>query len=361
MSVEDVSLPDPAMARSRRAGCIVPKGSSMKKRVLLVFTALLMMSLVIVPARIVAQTPAASPSPVAGGAGLPAAVDWLIGQQLDTGAFPGMNGEADAGTTSDAIVALVAAQSNGVDTGAAIDKAIAWLGSEDIALVYEQTGTGQAAKLGLALVAAGQDPANFANTDQLAIVQHGLNPETALYGTGVYDSAYSLMLLGVTGNEIPQEAIDKLVAVQAENGGWAFDGSTDVATTDTNTTAMVIQAMVATGNADHPAVAIGLDFLQSTIVEGGVGYATGAPADANSTALAIQAFTAVDQPDDALVTSLAAFQNTDGSFFYQAADPSPNVFTTVQAIPAMAGLALPVQPGGAATSATPVDVRLLAA
>ncbi|MGC4107745.1 MAG: prenyltransferase/squalene oxidase repeat-containing protein [Thermomicrobiales bacterium] len=104
-------------------------------------------------------SPVASPaaSPVAGG-GLAAAVQWLISQQNDDGSFMGFSGEPDAGTTVDALTALAAAKESGIDVGDSIDQAIAYLGSGDVALVYAQTGVGQAAKLALGLVAAGVDP-----------------------------------------------------------------------------------------------------------------------------------------------------------------------------------------------------------
>jgi hypothetical protein len=299
-------------------------------------------------------TPGATPvgaGPRLGG-DLEAATSWLMSQQLEDGAFAGFSGEADAGTTVDAIFALVAARSQGVDTGTSIDDAITWLSSGDVALVYQQTGVGQASKLVLALVAAGENPEDFATTNPLDIVKNGQAQDTGIYGTGIYDHTYALMGLSVTGSEIPTSAIDALEAAQAENGGWAFDGSTDVSAADSNTTSMVIQALVATGNGDHAMVDGGLEFLLTTLDdEGGAGYAPGSEADSNSTALVAQANIAAGRDGTRSLASLQQFQLPSGAYFYQYADPSENLFSTLQAIPALSGVALPVMPAASATPA----------
>lgn len=319
---------------------------------------------VLLPAGARAQvgTPAASPAGTlsAQGGDLEAATTWLIDQQLEDGAFAGFSGEADAGTTVDAVIALAAAESRGVDVGTALDDAVAYLASGDVALVYEQVGVGQAAKLVLALVAVGEDPADFSTTNPLAIVQNGQDDETGVYGTGIYDHAYAMLALAATGNEVPASAITALESTQNDVGGWAFDGSLDALAADSNTTSMVIQALVATGNGDHSMVQGGLSYILTTLDdEGGAAYAQGAEADANSTALVAQAYIATQGDATSLLGSLQMFQNVSGAYFYQYADPSDNMFTTLQVIPVVAGYALPVVPQ---SSATPVaSVLALAA
>lgn len=295
-------------------------------------------------AAVTAQDASPSASPVAGGGGLDSAVQWVTAQQLENGSFAGLSGEPDAGTTIDVVVALVAARNQGVDTGTAIEDAVAWLGSEDIALVYEQVGVGQAAKLVLALVAVGEDPTDFVGTNPLGIVQHGMNAETGIFGAGIYDHAYALMAYAVTGTGIPTEAIDALVATQTENGGWAWDGSTDPAMADSNSTAMVVQALVAGGHADHELVTTAMAFLAANVTDAGATYAPGADVDGNSTALVAQAYIATGQDASALSGALHGFQNTSGAYFYQATDTTDNLFTTAQVIPAAAGQALPILP-----------------
>src|SRR5215218_8608647 len=85
---------------------------------------------------------------------LESAADWVITQQADDGGFLGFSGESDAATTADAIIALAAAKNAGVDIK--LDSVLVYL--QENALVFAQTGPGQAAKLVLAIVAAGGDP-----------------------------------------------------------------------------------------------------------------------------------------------------------------------------------------------------------
>jgi hypothetical protein len=293
---------------------------------------------------------------------LAAAATWLIDQQGDDGGFAGMDGTSDPSITIDAIIALVAAGQRGVDTQASIDAAITWLGEGDHALVFAQTGQGQAAKLVLAAVAAGADPHDIANVDPLALIESGPDPETGFYGRGIFDHALCLLALAATGGEVPDAAVSVLETTRTPEGGWAFDGTTSEGAADSNTTSLVIQALVAIGQADSPLVADAMSYLLSA-VDGtsGATFQPGAgfPADSSSTALVMQAVIAVgdDPASDAwgnLKTALAAFQNASGAFHYSPDDLTDNLFATVQAIPALAGMAMPVTP--AASAATPVAV-----
>lgn len=299
-------------------------------------------------------TPEASPaaSPVAGG-GVAAAVQWLIGQQNDDGSFVGFSGTPDAGTTVDALTALAAAKESGVDVGDAIDMGMSYLETGDTALVYTQTGVGQAAKLALLLVAVGIAPADFAHVTPILIVQHGRNAETGIYGGGFFDHALAILALTATGSEVPDSALDALQQGQAANGGWAFDGTTDDANVDSNTTALVLQALAAMGEQESDLATRGAAYLQATVTEGGASYnaAEGSLPDANSTALAIQGLLAVGKDVTTLNAALATFQNPDGSFFYQAGMEDPNLLATVQAIPAQAGVILPIVPAPASAGA----------
>lgn len=311
------------------------------------------------PAGLAAQdaTPSASPvgtEPRLGG-DIELATSWLLDQQLEDGAFAGFSGEADAGTTVDAVIALVAAESQGVDVGTGIDDAVAWLASGDVAAAYGQSDVGQASKLVLALVAAGENPEDFAGTNPLAIVQNGQDAGTGIYGTEVYDHAYALLTLAATDSEVPDSAIDVLQGAQTDVGGWSFDGWTGESRPDSNTTSMVIQALVATGNGDHSMVQGGLQFVLTTLDdEGGAGFYPGEEMDAISTALVAQMYLATQGDATSLQASLMRFQLPTGGYFYQYEDPTENLVATLQVIPAIAGFAYPVMP---AANVTPVAMQ----
>ena len=179
----------------------------------------------------------------------------------------------------------------------------------------------------------------------MALVQQGQDAESGLYGTGLYDHAYALMALAATDSDVPQNAIDFLSTVQAANGGFAWDGSTDETMVDSNTTSMIVQALVAVGQGDSDMVTNAVAYLQTTISDQGAAYAVGGDVDANSTALVAQALIAVDEDATVLIATLSTFQNANGAFFWQHADMTDNSFSTIQAIPAAAGVAFPVVPG----------------
>ncbi|HEV2065722.1 MAG TPA: hypothetical protein VGR08_02720 [Thermomicrobiales bacterium] len=310
----------------------------------------------------VAGAQGATPEPAEPGgndvAGLRGAAEWLVSQQGDDGAFLGFTGESDPGVTIDAVIALASAERAGVDTGTSIDDAVQYLASGDVALVYAQSGVGQAAKLSLGLAAAGEDPADFASVQPLTLVENGQDDETGIYGTGIYDHGLAMLALVAGGLEVPQSAIDALAETQAPNGGWGFDGVPDDAAVDSNTTALVIQALVASGNADSDLVASGMDYLATTVTGEGVAFDAqpGSVADSNSTALAAQAYLAAGEDASALLQALAGFQNPNGAFFYNPEDTSDNLFSTVQAVPALAGTPLPITATPEAGDATPVGL-----
>lgn len=319
------------------------------------FVALLCVSIVATGAIASAQRDATPAVTQTGAADTEGAVEWLVSQQGSEGAFPGFTGEGDPGATVDAVIALAAARQSGIDTGTSIEDAVGYLESEDVALVYAQTGVGQAAKLVLALVAAGEDPTDFADVQTLILVENGQDEETGIYGNGIFDHGLAMLALAATDTEIPETAIDALSEVQAPNGGWSFDGIPEDSAADSNTTAVVVQALVASGNGESDLVTSGMAYLQSTVSDEGVSF-TAQPdsvPDSNSTALVAQAYIATGEDASALNETLAGFQNANGAFFYNAEDTTDNLYSTVQVIPVLAGLAFPVAGPPVPGNATP--------
>lgn len=313
------------------------------------------------PATAQDATPVATPvtgTPVSVGSGIlglgdadiSAAVAALLAVQAGDGGFIGFSGESDPGVTTDAVLALAAAEEAGVETGTGIDEALDYL--EETGAAYAGIGAGQRAKLVLAVTAAGADETDFAGEDLWAPIEDGdTSPE--VIGDGAF--ALSLVTLAAVAvqSERTAELNDLLVGQQLEDGAWAFLADAAPGDGDSNTTALAIQAVVATGDVEDPAIAAGLAYLDTTRAGAG-GYAfepaaEGSPvvADANSTALVLQARLAslvpVEDPDfqqDA--AALAAFQNESGQFRYTDDPPEDNLFATVQAVPAIAGLPLPL-------------------
>ena len=308
-------------------------------------------------------TPAPAATPVAGDP-IVDAVAWLRAQQLPNGAFAGFAGGADSGVTADAVVALRVAEVSGMVTGNALPQAVAYL--EGRAADAVSAGPGPAAKLTLAVVAGGRDPRSFGGLDLVTALTAPVPAGTPValagaYGDDLYDHLIVVLALVAAGEPVPPPALDLIRQTQATNGGWAFDGATTPEATDSNTTALAIQALVAAGLpgdagildgsdlANDPAMVKGLEALRGfQAPRGGFVFQPAEPPlpDANSTALAVQAILAAGQdPASAewgnATEALRGFANPGGGVRYVLDDPTDNLFATLQAIPALAGLPLP--------------------
>lgn len=276
------------------------------------------------------------------------ALTWLRSeQQLDGGFGTGFNEGSDLGATCDVVLAMAAA---GEDPSQWISSA----GNSPLDYLYSQVAAGEpdaislAAKITLVLEATGQDPTDFTGRDLIQELDSGYDEETGSFGSNVFDQALVILALHNAGEEIPQAAVEFLLELQTEDGAWALFGSTDEGDGDTNTTALVIQALLAVGYEDEIGTAIAyLEQVQND--DGGFPYQVpseyGTDTDVNSTAYVLQALLAADEPLSAWapegtdpVGALVALQDPDtGAFYWQAAVPSPNLVATAQAIPALAG------------------------
>lgn len=299
-------------------------------------------------------TPGVSGRQIDAASSLSLAANWLLQKQEESGGFQGYSGEVDASSTAAAVVALYAARKSNEATADSIENAMTYLdqsGGE-----YAAAGAGQAANLVLAAIAGGRNPRDFAGEDLIAAltappatpVPSGL---AGIYGDDLYDHAVVLIALVAAGETVPDEALDLFRASQAENGGWAFAGDVDPSAADSNTTSLTIQALVATGHGDDPMVAHALAFLHTLQAPDGSGFAyeAGDPlqADANSTALVVQALIAAGEDPSSeswgnAMAALLRFQTSGGGFRFLGGDSEANLFATVQAMPAVAGLPLPV-------------------
>jgi len=263
--------------------------------------------------------------------------DW---QQEDGGFTNGFAEGSNLGATADAVLALVAA---GEDPAAwslnghtPIDALAAQLGN--------LSGAGEAAKVAMAVTAAGLDPRTFGQTDLIAQVVNGFDPGNGFFGGGPFDSALALIALAAADEPLPAGAVDGLLAARLDDGSFSFTGDRTPGAGDSNTTALAIQALVASGAGDQ--IGPSVENLRLTQNEdGGWTYQKPSPfgeeTDANSTALAIQALLAAGEDlaawGDPLGT-LLGLQGPSGAFYFNQATGTDNVLATLQAIPALAGL-----------------------
>jgi hypothetical protein len=270
------------------------------------------------------------------------AVSWLTDQQQADGGFSnGLAPESDIGTTSDAIFALAF---TGEDPSLVRNQ-----GKSPIDFLEEhvQSGevlsTGVAAKIVLALNVAGLNPRSFAGQDLVETVQNGYEASTGLFGFGPFDSGLAILALVAVDADLPEGAVEGLLSTRQEDGSFSFSAEPGQVTGDSNTTALAVQALVSVGAENE--IKPSLDYFQATQNEDG-GWAYQKPSefgeetDTNSTALVIQA---LDAAGESLVewrdplSTLASLQREDGAFGYSATFPDANILATVQAIPALVG------------------------
>jgi hypothetical protein len=302
-----------------------------------------------------------------------AALSWLSSQQSADGGFSDCFSPAsNLSATAEAVIAFAA---GGQDAGGvkSVD------GNSPLDFLHQQAqagpieGIGTLAKVVLALVAAGVDPSDFGGQDLIGQLEAAYDADSGSYGGSLFDQALVILALANAGRSIPDGAADYLMSYQTEDGAWSFMGDTAAQSGDTNTTALVVQALAAAGRADDADA--GLAYLQAVQnADGGWPYQNPSPygtdTDANSTAYVLQALYALGQtPEDWAaddgdpLEALLALQNESGSFSYQIAFPGDNLLATVQAIPAVARVTLAQIPSvstaaipGATTAAAPATL-----
>jgi len=114
-----------------------------------------------------------------------------------------------------------------------------------------------------------------------------LSKASGEYGTDIYSDALAILGLRAADQLVAADAIKCLKDQQKSDGGWSFDNA-DQYGTDSNTTALVIQALLSDGvPATDAAISNGVKYLHSVFGQGGFGNTPGAGPDANSDELAI--------------------------------------------------------------------------
>ncbi len=215
---------------------------------------------------------------------------------------------------------------------------------------YSRQGVAEAGKLAVAAVASGG-----------CRTARSLQPSSYFSETlGAYAPDSGFNAWGILGTlalsqTVPPSAVAALTAQQQPTGGWEWQPGFG---TDTNTTAVAVQTLVAAG---YPVTATevvsGLAFLKSAqVADGGFLYDPAAPengADANSTAYVLMALSAAGEDGGSeqwsvdgstAVDFLRSLQLPDGSLEWQAGT-GPNLLATAQAATALLGKSYPLAVG----------------
>jgi len=284
-------------------------------------------------------------------AGSPEALDWLRTRQNADGGFAGdFDSASSLGATMEAVFAIIA---GGEDPNTWIQD-----GNTPVSFLESQAGKalatpGDNAKLILAAVAAGRDPRDFGGVDLVASLEATLD-DSGLYGgaqTGnLFSQSLAVLSLKATERPIPVAAVGWVIGVQLDDGSWSWNGDTAPGSGDSNSTALALQALVAVGGQDAAVSKAGEYLHRIQNEDGGFPYQKpsdfGTDTDANSTAYVVQALIAAGSDpaggDWAIggntpAAALAGLQLDSGAFAWQVALPDDNFLSTVQAVPALEG------------------------
>lgn len=262
------------------------------------------------------------------------AVTWILAQQQEDGGWTdGFDPrKSSPGLTADAVFALWAAGKNINNL-----KNNPVLVLEDFASLNRSTlSVGLASKFILITPVIDRDPTDFDGVNLVEIVSNKLAESST------YEYCLALVAFYVTDTPISENGFTRLQEGVNPDGGWGF---TDDKSSDTNTTAVCIQAAVAYGVDIAPA----LNYLQTVQNDDG-GWPFENPSDfstetdAFSTALVIMALNAAGEnlaewnnPQETLLQ----FQREDGAFnLTPAGTDNFQLLATLQAVPALMGKSL---------------------
>jgi hypothetical protein len=229
-----------------------------------------------------------------------AASGWLARQMVHSShfvtVFSGVSYPAQ-GETIDALLAFAATKSaNGYGA-----RAITWLETPSVLSNYIGSGTesyaGATAKIALAAEVRGINPAKFGKVNLIKalaklLTKSGRYSDHSVYGDFSNAFSQSLAIIALTRHGgAPAKAVRFLVSSECKNGGFPLNFGQKTCVSDTDSTAMDVQALLAAG---HRAPAVrGLSWLKRVQhTNGGLDAAGATTPNANTTGLAGVAFAA---------------------------------------------------------------------
>ncbi len=270
------------------------------------------------------------------------AIEYLQTQQS------GSDGSIPVGASTDSVSEeyAIAAAAAGYDPGALRHgggpSVMTYLAAHAASACATAGGCGELIQ---AVVAAGLDPTSFGGRDLVTTLNGFYDSTSGAFGVqGAFTQALAVQGLVAAGRPVPAAAIALLVDAQDSDGGWDYllikddpNGATNFDTSDTNSTAMVLMALDATATHRRDAAALAWLHTQQD-GDGGFPYQAGAGTDPDSTALVLQALLAAGQNPDAPswaagghtpLAELIATQDQDGGYTFPG-NPAPDPFTTAQ-------------------------------
>lgn len=204
---------------------------------------------------------------------------------------------------------------------------------------YLESGPDAIGKSILGLITAGEDPTDFNNIDLVQHLQNAYDAEVGAFGSpeNTWHQALAILGLHAAGAEMPEGAVDTLINLQQEDGGWEY---TPGFGTWPDNTALAIQALLAAGYTpqDTPIVKA-VEYLRvMQNPDGGWG-------DSSTTAYVLMVLNALELSWEDWVTdmgkepvsNLLSYQKANGAFVYNWEFTDDNLMSTVTALLALFG------------------------
>lgn len=200
--------------------------------------------------------------------------------------------------------------------------------------IYLESGPDAIGKAILGLIAAGEDPHNFNGKNLVERLMASYDEATGAFGDPENTWHQSLGILGMyaSDSKIPEGAVDTLLTLQQEDGGWEY---TPGFGPKPDNTALAIQALLAAGlDPQDPAISSAIETLYAMQTpDGGWG-------DSSTTAFVIMAIHALGQSEQEWIANtgkgpiseLLSFQKANGSFVYNWDFPDDNLMSTSTAL-----------------------------
>ncbi|MBN1888109.1 MAG: terpene cyclase/mutase family protein [Thermoflexales bacterium] len=269
------------------------------------------------------------------------ALAWLLSQQAADGGYGSVGGSVE---TALAIGANLL-EASGWRRTAGTPSLLSYLSSHGAAFAKGADASG---KLAVGLTGASGcwpqgalEPMDF------------YSPTTGALALGSGQQAWAMLGIAALDQNIPAAAIDHLKSLRQANGAWEWQPGLG---TDTNSTALAIQALAAAGEPLTSSIIVSaLNYLKSAQnADGGFAYdpnsAWGRDSDTNSSAYVVQALIAAGQDPTTStwtishthpISFLLGMQLPDGSFEWQKGSGA-NQAATQQAIVALMGRPFPL-------------------
>lgn len=272
------------------------------------------------------------------------AAKYLVAQQKPDGSW------TESPAVEDVAAGVVALVSAGV-TDTSLVRALNYLSTKGPA---EASRPAITANVILAAVAAGRDPRDFGHVDYVGRLRTYYNPNNGNYDPGTDPNSWAILAMVAAREAIPERAITSLQARQCGDGGLPRGGC--LFGSDVSSTGLGLNALAAAGvGASDPVYAKARTYLlDAQNNDGGFGDAADQATVAVATGAAIGAIVSMGEDPGAApwvksaghdaFTALAALQDSAGGLKADGAAAAGDAVTTANALPGLAGYALPVRP-----------------